>query len=123
MATSADMVPAVFDAELLAVVQDLIPPKRLHAYLRDLDRQFSAVVGSTSGDATLQDRAHKIVSQAGMFGLTRMSECARQVEDACRAGSGQEAAVLHCSEAIADIRLYAMPAAGSLGCGEPPSAI
>lgn len=119
MATEAFIDRAIFDAETLAGVQRLIPPQRLHAYLRDLDWQFRLVVDPASSDATLLDQAHKIVSQAGMLGLTRMSECARQVEDACRAGSGRETAVLHCWEAIADIRLYAMPAAMALRGDEP----
>jgi hypothetical protein len=48
-----------------------------------------------------------------MLGLMRMSECARQVEDACRAGTGPAAALLHCRDAAADIRLYALPIAAS----------
>jgi HPt (histidine-containing phosphotransfer) domain-containing protein len=91
----------------------------LREYLRDLDQEFMELVDSASGDITLQSRAHKIVSQAGMLGLTRMSDCARRVEDACRDGSGCDAAVLQCREATADVELYAIPAATAAADDEP----
>jgi HPt (histidine-containing phosphotransfer) domain-containing protein len=53
-----------------------------------------------------------IVSQAGMLGLTRLSEYARDLEDACRAGAAPQAALIQLRAAAGDIRLYAMPAAG-----------
>jgi HPt (histidine-containing phosphotransfer) domain-containing protein len=101
----------VFDAELLAVVQRMIPPDRLCEYLRDLDRQLQQMVETDLGDEKLSHRAHKIVSQAGMLGLTRMSECARALEEACRSGSGQAAALRKCRAATGDIERFAMPAA------------
>jgi HPt (histidine-containing phosphotransfer) domain-containing protein len=101
----------VFDAELLADVQRLIPPERLREYLRELDRQLQLLVEAASSDESLAQRAHKIVSQAGMLGLNRMSQCARALEDACRTGEGQAAAQSQCRAAIGDIEQYAMPAA------------
>ena len=89
----------------------MIPPERLHAYLRDLDRQFLTVMESPACSPGLEGQAHKIVSQAGMLGLTRISQCARAVEDACRAGAEPDAALGECRAAVGDIRLYAMPAA------------
>jgi hypothetical protein len=102
---------AVFDAELLASVQRLIPPERLREYLLELDRQLQLVIASAASDESLGDRAHKIVSQAGMLGLTRMSQCAKALEDACRAGAGQAAALDECRAATGDIEHHAMPAA------------
>ena len=104
--------PAIFDAKLMAGVRRLIPPERLRTYLHDLDRQFREIVESAAGRPDIESLAHKIVSQAGMLGLTRMSECARALEDACRSGSATEAAMAQCRGAIGDIQLYAMPAAG-----------
>ena len=114
MTTDPNLDPAAFDAGLLTVVQGLIPPDRLEAYLRDLERQLATIIGCSDDDASLQSRAHKIVSQAGMLGLTRLSERARELEDACRAGDAPRAALFHLGSVAADIRLYAMPAAGIL---------
>jgi len=96
---------------LLAAVQRLIPPERLREYLRELDRQLGQVIASASSDESLASRAHMIVSQAGMLGLTRMSQCARALEDACRSGAGRAAALSECRAATGDIERYAMPAA------------
>jgi HPt (histidine-containing phosphotransfer) domain-containing protein len=112
MATEAANERAVFDQALLTVVQRLIPPERLHAYLRELDGQLATVIECSDDDSTLEGRAHMIVSQAGMLGLTRLSEYARELEDACRAGAAPRAALVQLRAAAGDIRHYAMPAAG-----------
>ena len=106
--------PAIFDAKLMAGVQRLIPPERLRAYLHDIDRQFRKIVESAAGRPDIESLAHKIVSQAGMLGLIRMSECARMLEDACRLGGQRTAALRQCRAAAGDVRLYAMPAAGGI---------
>src|SRR5215210_4212584 len=95
MATEAANDPAVFDQALLTVVQRLIPPERLHAYLRDLERQLATIIDCADDDSSLEARAHMIVSQAGMLGLTRLSEFARELEDACRAGAPPQASLIH----------------------------
>lgn len=71
----------------------------------------AAPLEAAVSDESLAQRAHKIVSQAGMLGLTRMSQCARVLEEACRAGDGQAAAQGECRAATGDIEQYAMPAA------------
>lgn len=106
--------PAIFDAQALGAVRHLLPPERLSAFLHELDRHFSVLAHCASTDSALQGDAHKIVSHAGMLGLTRMADCARQVEDACRSGAGRADALRQCREAVADVRLYALPAAGLL---------
>ena len=113
IAAKAPIDPAIFDAALLAGVRRLIPPERLDRYLQDLDRQFLELVESASSDSRLEGQAHKIVSQAGMLGLIRMSDCARALEAACQSGGEPEAALRRCRAAAGDIRLYAMPAAGA----------
>ena len=112
MVTEAANDSAVFDPGLLMVVQRLIPPERLLAYLRDLEGQLATVIDCSDDDSSLQARAHMIVSQAGMLGLTRLSEYARELEGACRAGAAPRAALVQLRAAAGDIRRYAMPAAG-----------
>ncbi len=92
-------------------MQRLLPPVRLHAYLKELDRQFLFIAEAEASDLEIGHQAHKVVSQAGMLGLTRMSNCAATLENACRTGKGREAALLACRDAVDDIRQYAMPAA------------
>lgn len=99
---------------MLAVVQRLVPHERVHRYLRDLDRDYSLLFAPDSTGTSLQAQAHTIISQAGMLGLTRMSECARALENACRSGAGPAAALLDCRAAAGDVQLHAMPAAGTL---------
>jgi HPt (histidine-containing phosphotransfer) domain-containing protein len=99
---------AVFGA-----VQLLLAPERLNAHLEDLDRQVAALVASTANSPDLQDKAHKIISQAGMLGLVRMSDCARELEDACRLAGDKAAALDRCREAVNDVRRFAMPAAAN----------
>lgn len=112
MAADAANDPSAFDPGLLMIVQRLIPPERLHAYLHDLERQLATVIGCSDDDSSLEGRAHMIVSQAGMLGLTRLSEYARELEGACRAGAAPRAALVQLRAAAGDIRRYAMPAAG-----------
>lgn len=102
--------PAIFDAEQFAVVQRMLSPERLAVHLQSLDQQLLAFADSPA-DVTLQDLAHKIVSQAGMLGLTRVSDCMRALEHACMAGDGAVDALRACRAAAEDVRLYAMPAA------------
>jgi HPt (histidine-containing phosphotransfer) domain-containing protein len=105
--------PAPFDAALFGTVRQLLAPERLNAHLEELDRQIAVLVGAAASSPDLQDLAHKIISQAGMLGLTRMSDRAREVEDACRLGADKAAALARCREAANDVRLYAMPAAAN----------
>jgi hypothetical protein len=103
---------APFDAELLMVVQRLIPPDRVRTYLEDLERQLATIADCLEDDPSLEGRAHMIVSQAGMLGLTRLSECARAVEDACRSGVPLPPALAQLNAVAGDVRCYAMRAAG-----------
>jgi HPt (histidine-containing phosphotransfer) domain-containing protein len=97
---------------LLAGVQRLLPAVRVRGYLLDLELQFEFLAEAEVSDLEIAHLAHKIGSQAGMLGLTRMSNCAADLENACRTGKRRQAAVLACRAALDDIRLYAMPAAG-----------
>jgi hypothetical protein len=112
MSTNPGVDPRIFDAAILSAIQRLIPKPKVHAYLEELDREHQLLVGSSATEPALQSRAHNIVSSAGMLGLTRMSECARLLEDACRSGLGASAALLECRKAAGDVRLFALPSAG-----------
>ncbi|WP_310467706.1 Hpt domain-containing protein [Sphingomonas sp.] len=100
--------PAIFDAVQFEIVQRLILPERLRVHLDELDRQMHALVGASG--QILQERAHKIISQAGMLGLMRLSDRARAVENACQTGDDVSVALLECYAAGHDVRLYAVPA-------------
>lgn len=103
--------PTPFDAALFKTVQQLIPPERLKVHLEELERQMLALADATPTSPGLRGKAHTIISQAGMLGLLRVSDCARELEDACRLGVGTAAALARCAEAAEDVRLYAIPAA------------
>lgn len=98
--------PATFDG-----VCEAIPPERLLGYVRDLDATVAAVAAaSAAGDcAAIAGDAHRIVSQAGMLGLPRLSERARALEDACRAGDGIEPALASFRTAAGDLRTHILP--------------
>jgi HPt (histidine-containing phosphotransfer) domain-containing protein len=102
-----------FDADLFDTIRELIPFERLRVHLEELDRQMLALANATPASPGLQGKAHTIISQAGMFGLLRMSDCARELEDACRLGVGTAAALSRCAGTAGDVRRYAMPAAAA----------
>jgi HPt (histidine-containing phosphotransfer) domain-containing protein len=102
----------IFDAAVFATVQDIIPAERLSVHLVSLVGQMAAMGrASAANGANLRDQAHKIISQAGMLGLMRLSRRARVLEDACIAGEGTVEALRECCAAADDIRRYAIPAA------------
>ena len=110
MPPQAHIDPAIFDTAVFAAVQRLTPPQRLATYLHDLDQQFRVVLSSPANDPDLHDRAHKIVSQAGMLGLTRMSDCAATLENVHRLGGDRTEALANCRAAAEDVQLHAIPA-------------
>jgi hypothetical protein len=105
---------AAFDPTLFGMIQVLLPAERLYVHLEELDRQCVELAELTPASPGLQEKAHTIVSQAGMFGLMRMSNCARGVEEACRMGADRAAALSRFGATVRDIKLYAVPAVGHL---------
>jgi signal transduction histidine kinase/DNA-binding NarL/FixJ family response regulator len=76
-----------FDEATFRDVQAMLPPDRLTGYIDDLDRLAAELVATDPERAdgkAVGSAAHKLVSQAGMLGLGRLSESARAVEQACR---------------------------------------
>jgi signal transduction histidine kinase/CheY-like chemotaxis protein/HPt (histidine-containing phosphotransfer) domain-containing protein len=97
-----------FDEEAYRGVAEAIPAGRLSTYVEDLQKladSVSAATPETDPNAIIVD-AHKIISQAGMLGLTRLSQRARAVEDAARAGSGLDTALPAFREAAPDIERH-----------------
>jgi hypothetical protein len=101
-----------FDAAVFETVRDIIPPARLIVHLDSLGLQMAAILrDSGANSAHLGNQAHKVISQAGMLGLMRLSRRARMLEDACLAAEGIVEALRACCEAAGDIQRYAIPAA------------
>lgn len=108
-----------FDEAAYRSVEEAIPAGRLSQYVEDLQRLADAVAASPddADPGPLIIDAHKIISQAGMLGLTRLSERARAVEDAGRAGTALGPALALFREAAPDIGRHLGPrmAAGTAG--------
>jgi HPt (histidine-containing phosphotransfer) domain-containing protein len=97
-----------FDEEAYLSVAEAIPAGRLGTYVEDLQKLADAVSAATpaSDPNTVIVDAHKIISQAGMLGLARVSARARAVEDAARAGTGLDTALPAFREAAPDIERH-----------------
>jgi hypothetical protein len=101
----------IFDPRAFDGVLEIIPVERLTKHVADLEAEVALVAAGTgSGDeAALIASAHKVVSQAGMLGLARLSGRARAVEDACRAGNGADAALRSFRDAAGDVERHVRP--------------
>jgi signal transduction histidine kinase/DNA-binding NarL/FixJ family response regulator/HPt (histidine-containing phosphotransfer) domain-containing protein len=97
-----------FDEEAFRSVEEAIPAGRLITYVEDLQALADKVSGAQPGGdpSALVVDAHKIISQAGMLGLMRLSERARAIEDSARAGSGLDQALAAFREAAPDIERH-----------------
>ncbi|MFN3946383.1 MAG: ATP-binding protein [Allosphingosinicella sp.] len=98
-----------FDAATFEDVRQIIPPERLAQHLAQLETEAEAIAEASGGGPDVEARAHKIVSQAGMLGLVRLSRRARALEDACRDGGDRDGALAAFREAAGDVRRYARP--------------
>jgi signal transduction histidine kinase len=103
---------AIFDADVLTKVQLLLAPGRVEEHLQELDHHLVQIARSSLDEITLQSQAHKIISQAGMLGLLRVSAHARVLAEACRSGEGQAEALIQFQATADDVFLYAAPAIG-----------
>jgi signal transduction histidine kinase/DNA-binding response OmpR family regulator len=77
--------PAIFNAETFARVQAMIPRDRLERHVASLRDQLAAICADVPPDE-LEERAHKIASQAAMLGLCRIAASVAVIEEACRSG-------------------------------------
>jgi signal transduction histidine kinase/AmiR/NasT family two-component response regulator len=101
--------PPAFDAATFAEVRDMLPPERLAAHLERLAGDVELVAAGPGADGAVDEiagSAHKIISQAGMLGLMRLSERARAVEEGARgsgAGEALDAALARFRQAAPDV--------------------
>jgi signal transduction histidine kinase/CheY-like chemotaxis protein len=100
-----------FDADVLAEIAGIMPPERLGEHGKSLSLDVASLADSEAGAdlALLAEFAHRIVSQAGMLGLSRLSSRASDVEAACRAGTGVSAALRRFGEASPDLADHLLP--------------
>jgi signal transduction histidine kinase/DNA-binding response OmpR family regulator len=82
----------IFDPQMFARVQAMIPAERLEQHVAALRDQLAAVTADVPA-AELEARAHKIASQAAMLGLGRLAGRVAAIEDACRSGADHGPAV------------------------------
>ncbi len=94
--------PATFDK-----VADVMPPASLASHVGSLAAAVEQLAAATPQDdrQALEAAAHKIVSQAGMLGLQRLSDRAARLEHACREANGIASALDAFAQAAGDIRL------------------
>ena len=97
--------PESFDAAIFERLAALLPPARLRSHVRQLrsDVRALAAAGPGSAPKALGEAAHKIVSQAGMVGLTRLSRLAAGLEQACLRGECHREALAAFAAASADL--------------------
>ncbi|HET7816510.1 MAG TPA: ATP-binding protein [Sphingomicrobium sp.] len=109
--TSVGAMPGVaspaFDRAAFDRLAAVLPPERQRAFARELELEVAVLAASPlDGDReALGEQAHRLVSQAGMLGLSRLSELAAEVEDACRSGGDLCSALARFTSAARDIDL------------------
>ena len=111
-ATVTRQAPAL-DEEIFESVMDALPANSLKRHLATLQNDVEQVAGASTADPQqLRGTAHKIVSQAGMLGLMRLSAAARALEDAAD-GRGEIATALEGFRAVSgDVAAELLPRIG-----------
>ncbi|MDQ3481879.1 MAG: ATP-binding protein [Pseudomonadota bacterium] len=90
-AAPASVGEVAFDNEVFTSVLRALPLETLRRHVHALQADVEEVANAPAdGAKTLETTVHKIVSQAGMLGLMRLSAAAREVEQAARTGSELE---------------------------------
>ncbi|MDQ3471825.1 MAG: response regulator [Pseudomonadota bacterium] len=107
---SAEHEEIPFGEDVFARVRQLLPEAQLQAHVEALEASVGAlrIAGSTDLQS-LEAIAHKVVSQAGMLGLFRLSARSARIEQSCRAGHGVRRALERFREASSDVRDYLRP--------------
>ena len=80
--------PPAFDAEIFEKMSSLLPPERLRTHLLNFAQQLDDLCKPNGPAEGVEQSAHKLVSQAGMFGFMRLSQMCRDLEQACRESVG-----------------------------------
>jgi signal transduction histidine kinase/CheY-like chemotaxis protein len=73
-----------FDAKTFDKMSSLLPPARLRTHLLNFAQQLDDLCSADGPEEGAEQSAHKLVSQAGMFGFMRLSQLCRDLEQACR---------------------------------------
>ena len=96
-----------FDRRAYDRLAAVLPPDRQQAYARELELEVAALVASPrDGDRkTIGELAHRLVSQAGMLGLLRLSQLAGELEQACREDGDVHSALARFASAASDVDL------------------
>jgi CheY-like chemotaxis protein len=93
-----------FDSAVFEEVSAMLPPERLQTHLQSLHQQLSVAFEQGGDVAELKAASHKLVSQAGMLGFTRLSDLCREVENACGSEAPLEGPMAHARAAAAAAR-------------------
>ncbi len=96
-----------FDEATFRDVKEMLPPDRLAGYLSAIEDECAWLSAASAEDDSkdIERAAHKLVSQAGMLGLMRLSERSRDVEEAARGGAGLGTALDRFRAATSDLTL------------------
>ncbi len=107
---AADHEEIPFGAEVFARVKQLLPQAQLQTHIDALEENVRELRISAAGDLnSLAETAHKVVSQAGMLGLFRLSARAARIEQSCRSGDGVRRSLDRFREAACDLGDYLRP--------------
>jgi signal transduction histidine kinase/CheY-like chemotaxis protein len=100
-----------FEEATFLKIQSLLPADRVAKYVEALQVDVAALIAAGGGadSSWMKGTAHKIVSQAGMLGLTRLSNCAAGVEDACDSKVELAAALRRLRDAAGDVEEQLLP--------------
>lgn len=102
-----------FAEDVFARVSELLPGARLQAHTDALQASVSALVDAAPNDVgAVKAAAHKIVSQAGMLGLLRLSARAAAVERMCATADGAQVALAKFRDVSGDVEKYLRPHVG-----------
>ncbi len=111
--TSAEHEEIPFGEDVFARVRQLLPEAQLHAHVDALQASVGELRIAGPGDLqSLEATAHKVVSQAGMLGLFRLSARAARIEQGCRSGKGVRRSLERFREAAGDVGDYLRPNGG-----------
>ncbi|HXH00307.1 MAG TPA: PAS domain-containing protein [Sphingomicrobium sp.] len=78
--------PKVFDEEVYGQLAQFLPEERLQEYLETFRQELSDGLSEPSNRDRLKFTAHKLVSEAGMFGFMELCDRCRDLEEACIGG-------------------------------------
>ncbi len=82
-----------FDANVFAKLGEILPVERLKFHLETFDTQLRTAFDDTTA-GVLKETAHKLVSQAGMFGFMQLAQDCQLLEISCDEGNGVEVRIV-----------------------------